>query len=208
MHSFYCWLQLDGVICNIMLVFQNLKYISKLKVFLWLVKQRRNLTKDNMVKRGWQWQYTTLCLLGLRISRSCFGTILSGQSNLELDCFLQQLFVYWYMYKDIWFSDSCIPLKDKLLLKIFRGAVFWVLWKERNKLYFQDGTLPLWQLKVIEFSLWQHFGGHTYYKLTIVLPCTVEIFLYRSKSDSDIHNIRRLEASRDVFIWHFDMLLL
>ena len=39
--------------------------------------------------------------------------------------------------EELWFIDSLIPLKDRLLLELVRGAVLWTLWLTRNKLCFQ-----------------------------------------------------------------------
>lgn len=32
---------------------------------------------------------------------------------------------------DLWILDASIPLKDKLLLEMIRGAVLWVIWLEK-----------------------------------------------------------------------------
>ena len=34
---------------------------------------------------------------------------------------------------DLWLLDSAIPLKDRLLVEMIRGAVIWTVWLERNK---------------------------------------------------------------------------
>jgi hypothetical protein len=39
--------------------------------------------------------------------------------------------------EDLWIIDSCIPLKDKLLIELIRSAVIWVLWLERNEIIFK-----------------------------------------------------------------------
>jgi hypothetical protein len=40
-----------------------------------------------------------------------------------------------------WLIDSCIPLKDKLLVEMICSAICWVIWLERNKVIFQGSAL-------------------------------------------------------------------
>lgn len=39
---------------------------------------------------------------------------------------------------DIWCIDSCIPLKDRYIVELIRGAVMCIVWLKRNKLCFTD----------------------------------------------------------------------
>ena len=43
---------------------------------------------------------------------------------------------------DLWFIDASIPLKDRLMVELVRGAVLWTIWLERNKLCFDTKAIP------------------------------------------------------------------
>lgn len=42
--------------------------------------------------------------------------------------------------QDLWFIDTCIPLKDRVLIELHRGAIMWTIWLERNRLIFKGAT--------------------------------------------------------------------
>ena len=81
--------------------------------------------------------------------------------------------------EELWLLDAAIPLKDKLLLEMIRGAVLWLLWLERNKVIFQ-GSQPV-PLKVLGakilslVSFWcKSNNDKSFFKLTLILPCDVK----------------------------------
>jgi hypothetical protein len=39
---------------------------------------------------------------------------------------------------DLWYLDLSIPLKDVVLVETVRGAILWVIWLERNRIYFNN----------------------------------------------------------------------
>jgi hypothetical protein len=43
---------------------------------------------------------------------------------------------YGCLLEDLWMMDSCILLKDKILIELVRSAVCWVIWLERNSIIF------------------------------------------------------------------------
>jgi hypothetical protein len=44
--------------------------------------------------------------------------------------------------EDLRILDSCIPLKDKILVEFIRNAVCWVLWLTQNKCIFDKTSIP------------------------------------------------------------------
>jgi zinc-binding in reverse transcriptase len=53
MRSMYEWLDFDGVISHEYDIVWNSKIPLKIRIFMWLVRKRKFLTKDNLVHRGW-----------------------------------------------------------------------------------------------------------------------------------------------------------
>ena len=53
-HSFYTWLEYGGVKKKYFDTIWKAKIPFKIKIFLWLVKQKKVLTRVNLSKRGWQ----------------------------------------------------------------------------------------------------------------------------------------------------------
>ena len=53
-HYFYAWLDYGGVPNNTFITIWQAKIPLKIKIFLWLVKKNKILTKVNLAKRGWQ----------------------------------------------------------------------------------------------------------------------------------------------------------
>jgi zinc-binding in reverse transcriptase len=53
-HSFYEWLDFGGVVSQEYDIVWKSKIPLKIKIFMWLVRRKRILTKDQLLKRGWQ----------------------------------------------------------------------------------------------------------------------------------------------------------
>lgn len=80
--------------------------------------------------------------------------------------------------EDLWLIDSCIPLKDKLLVELVRAATLWSVWLTRNKVCFENATIPpLTSLGSNIISLASYWcktrNDDTYFKLTLILPMDV-----------------------------------
>lgn len=97
----------------------------KIKVFLWLLKQDRLLTKSNLVNRGWQGD--TACQ---------FCGEEESNNHLFVTCPYSKAIWSWIAnhngfyfncanIEDLWMIDSCIPLKDKLLVELVRATTLW-----------------------------------------------------------------------------------
>jgi hypothetical protein len=76
---------------------------------------------------------------------------------------------------DLWFIDSCIPFKDRLLIELIRSAVIWVLWIERNEIIFKSkkhAQVRTLGLKIISlFKFWCTVrNAFQLLKLSLVLP--------------------------------------
>jgi zinc-binding in reverse transcriptase len=52
-HSFYEWLNFDGIINTDFDIVWQCKISDKVQIFMWFVRKRKILTKDQLLKRGW-----------------------------------------------------------------------------------------------------------------------------------------------------------
>lgn len=76
---------------------------------------------------------------------------------------------------DIWFINALIPLKNKPMVELVRGAVLWCIWLERNKICFQNTSIPSVQAmgsKIIALStFWcQSLNNGSLLHLSLILP--------------------------------------
>ena len=133
------------------------------------------LTKVNLSKRGWQGDIN--CLF-------------CGQPETVDHLFVTCSFIFaiwdWiasynsFTYNctnidDLWILDAYIPLKDKKLLELIRGAVLWTVWIERNNMCFQNKNPRIVQgiasSIVALASFWcQSKQNDSYFKLSLILP--------------------------------------
>ena len=81
---------------------------------------------------------------------------------------------------DLWLLDASIPLKDRLLVELLRGAILWNVWLERNRVIFNANTTPI-SAKSLEFKIislatfWcKSRSENSYLKLSLMLPCDVK----------------------------------
>ena len=79
--------------------------------------------------------------------------------------------------EELWFIDALIPLKDRLLIELVRGAVLWSLWLARNKLCFQGvrakpRALGAKIISLAKFWVTSKDNGSVL-KLSLVLPTDV-----------------------------------
>lgn len=70
------------------------------------------------------------------------------------------------------------PLKDSLLIELIRAATIWIIWLTRNKLCFNNATVPtLTALGLHIISLTTYWcksnADDSYLKLTLILPMDV-----------------------------------
>jgi zinc-binding in reverse transcriptase len=137
--SCYNWLDFGAVISK---RFHNTWSVTiplKIKNFLWLISKNKILTKDNLRKRGWIGdskcvfcqEDETINHLFLHCSNACLWSWLSNYNNFNF-CISS--------IEELWTIDYSIPFKDSNLCEIIRGAFLWVIWKERNKIIFQQSN--------------------------------------------------------------------
>jgi zinc-binding in reverse transcriptase len=105
------------------------------------VRKRKILTKDQLLKRDWD-------------GNSCcvFCGLYEDIDHLLVNCSTVQIIWEWIAkfnnfnfigtsLDDLWIIDSCIPLKDKVLIELIRGAVCWTIWLKRNNVIFNQAHL-------------------------------------------------------------------
>jgi zinc-binding in reverse transcriptase len=142
----YEWLDFGGIISNEYDIVWKSKIPYKIRIFMWLVRKKQILTKDNLVKRGW-----------LGNTKCVFCGANETIDHLFVSC--QIVYILWnwiFTYNgfifqgtvldDLWLIDSCIPLMDKLLIDLIRSAVIWVLWIEINEIIFKSKNLLMLDL--------------------------------------------------------------
>jgi zinc-binding in reverse transcriptase len=92
-----------------------------------LVRKRRILTKDQLLKIGWQGDDSCI-----------FCGLHETIDHLLVSCSFTRIFWDWIVsfnnftfrgqsLEDLWIMDCCIPLKDKLLVELITSTVCWVL---------------------------------------------------------------------------------
>ena len=104
----------------------------KIKIFLWLVRRDKILTKLNLVAKGWQGD--TTCV---------FCDQPESTDHLFTQCSFIRLIWIWianhnnftyncHTLDELWLIDASIPLKDRLLVELLRGVVLWTIWLEKE----------------------------------------------------------------------------
>ena len=78
--------------------------------------------------------------------------------------------------------DAAIPLKDRLLIELVRGAILWSVWLERNRVIFKEAqskTPKALGISIISLAtFWcKSKGNDSFFKLTLILPCDVNDLL-------------------------------
>ena len=76
---------------------------------------------------------------------------------------------------DIWYINALIPLKDKALVELVRGAILWCIWLEWNKICFQNSSIPILQVvgsKIISLTtFWcKSLNDGSLLHLSLILP--------------------------------------
>jgi zinc-binding in reverse transcriptase len=128
--SCYSWIEFGGVRHSSFNSIWSAYIPLKIKIFLWLVKQNKILTKDNLARKGWIGnQQCIFCQcsetvehLFIHCSNSlCIWTWIARYNNFNFNC---------STIDDLWQLNAYIPFKDDNICEMVRGAVTWVIWKE------------------------------------------------------------------------------
>lgn len=82
------------------------------------------------------------------------------------------------MTDDLWWIDTSIPLKDKCLVELVRGTILWIVWLERNKICFQNTSIPSVQTvgaKIIFLTIFwcKSLGDNQLLKLSLLMAFDV-----------------------------------
>jgi zinc-binding in reverse transcriptase len=174
-HAMYHWLQYGGIINNDYLPIWKSKISLKIKIFLWLVRRNRILSKTNLKNRGW-----------IGSTQCAFCSDEESTDHLFVTCHFINSIWQWIArhnnftftgtgLADLWYLDSNIPLKD--VIETVRGAVLWVIWFERNEICFNNTkcrNIKSIGLQIISLvSFWYtNTGTGNLVKLSLVLPQT------------------------------------
>ena len=121
-HSYYLWLEYGGMVNTEFTAIWSSKIPLKIKIFLYLLKRNKVLTKENLISKGWTGD--TSCV---------FCGAFESTDHLFVHCpFTIQIwrwisahnnFIFeGYTMEDIWFINACISLKNKPLVKLVRGG--------------------------------------------------------------------------------------
>jgi zinc-binding in reverse transcriptase len=136
-NSCYSWLDFGGVENTQYQLVWSASIPLKIKMFLWLVRKNKILTKDNLQKRGWRGQtkcifckaHETIDHIFIHCSIiTCIWSWIASYNNFSFS--IQTV-------DELWQIDACIPFKDKNICEMLRGAILWTIWKKRNRLIIQ-----------------------------------------------------------------------
>jgi hypothetical protein len=108
----------------------------KVQIFLWLVKQKRVLTRDRLRKRGWTGDVKCVYCSQEETIDHLFVTCVFIQSIWQWIVRFNNFYFDFDNIVALWDIDYCIPLKEPKLTEIIRGAVLWSLWNDRNRIIF------------------------------------------------------------------------
>ena len=123
----------------------------KLSFFAWEVSWRKVLTLDYLQKRGWA--LANRCFLCQLFEESIDHLLLHCEETREVWMLLLYLFgVSWVFPSSVketflgW-RGSFVGKKRKAVWQVGPLCLFWVIWKARNKIAFEDCVLSIQRLK-------------------------------------------------------------
>ena len=122
-HSFYKWLEYGGIPNTEFEILWKSHIPLKIKIFMCLVCRDKILTKQNLHIKGWQGDLSCV-----------FCDQIETIDHLFVNCsYIRAIWDWIAQYNnfsfegvcldDLWIIDAVIPLKDKLLVELLRGAV-------------------------------------------------------------------------------------
>lgn len=178
-HSLYQWLEYGGIKNRSFTSIWKTKIPLKVKIFMWLVKERKFLTKDNLANKGWTGDQKCQFCDELETLYHLFVTCpfisglwhwIANHNNFVFNC---------STLADLWSLDAWIPLKDCLLIELIRAATIWTVWLTRNKVCFSNIGIPSLSTigsQIISLTtFWCKSNlDNSFLKLTLVLPMDVE----------------------------------
>lgn len=174
-HSLYLWLEYGGIKNTTYTTLWKTKIPLKIKIFIWLVKEGKILTKDNLAKKGWIGDQSCIFCGSLETIDHLFVTCplisslwswIATHNNFTYNCLT---------LSDLWLFDAWIPLKDRFLIELIRAATLWVVWLARNKTCFNNTAIPslatLGSQIISLTSFWCKSNlDESFFKLSLILP--------------------------------------
>jgi zinc-binding in reverse transcriptase len=124
-HSLYTWLYFGGVPNHDFDALWSTNMSLKINFFVWLVRNKKVLTKMNLAKQCWNG--CTQCV---------FCDMDESVDHLFVSCpFINSIWQWIAQFnsfiftgsniQDLWYLDSCIPLKNKYVIEMVTGVVLW-----------------------------------------------------------------------------------
>jgi zinc-binding in reverse transcriptase len=126
-------LDFGGIINTDFDIIWQCKIPYKVQIFMWLVRKRKILTQDQLLRRGWDGNsYCVFC----------------GQyediDHLLVQCPTVKILWDWITkfnnltfnsnsLDDLWLIDCCLSLKDRVLIELIRGTICWIIWLKSEK---------------------------------------------------------------------------
>ena len=127
-NSLYKWLSFRGVPTSIYNTLWKAKIPLKIKVFVWLLRHDKILTKCNLQSRGWHGTVDCVFCGAPETVDHLFVTCpfisslwswIGNHNNFLFNC---------TKVCDLWYFDYWIPLKDSLLVELIRDATLLIVW--------------------------------------------------------------------------------
>jgi zinc-binding in reverse transcriptase len=146
------WLNDEGTLSKDYHILWHSKLPLKIQIFLWLIRKNRILTKDNLVKRGWQGNTNYVFCLKKETYDHLFVTCPLVNCIWQWIACHNNFDFHGDTLEDIWFLDASIPVKHAQLVEMIRGAVMWTIWLERNNVCFNTVAPNL--LKPLALEYW------------------------------------------------------
>jgi zinc-binding in reverse transcriptase len=108
---------------------------------MWMLRKNKVLTKDNLIRRGWQGDISCVFYGDFETVNHLFVSYNFAKIIWNWIARYNSFTFEGAVLDDIWLIDCCIPLKDKLLVELIRSAICWVIWLERNKVIFLGSAI-------------------------------------------------------------------
>ena len=144
----------------------------KISFFAWEALWERVLSLDRLQKRGWT--LANRCFLCQTCGESIDHLLLHCERTREMWTLLLSFFgvswVFPFSVKEtlLGWRGSFVGKKRKVAWQLGPLCLFWVIWKARNSIAFEDGVLSIQKLKVsfvyllwLETKLWIKNGPST-----------------------------------------------
>jgi len=178
-NSLYKFLELGVVPVNTYNSIWKAKITLKIKIFLWLVRQKRVLTKDRLNKQGWTGDTTCVYCSQKKTVDHLFVTCNFARSIWNWIARYNNFSFDYTNIGTLWKIDYCIPLKEPNIIEIIRGSVLWNIWLDRNRIIFKEGNIQDVHVIVSKILTMARFWASNQKSdltchLNLILPCDLK----------------------------------